>query len=142
MKTIDYINSLIKEKEELTTLCKSHVETILTLKKEVKKLNTIILTKDKKIKKLESNSNSIEKDELESIKKQLNQFKLKYDKLKNEYDDVILTTPVEKHQKDTGELNKLKSEYKKLQRKCESIILENEEYKRIFDEMEKTCDSD
>ena len=40
MKTIDYINNLIKENEDLKTLCKSHVETIRLMKREANKLNT------------------------------------------------------------------------------------------------------
>ena len=42
MKTVDYINTLIKEKEELKALCKSHVETIRTMKREISKLNNDI----------------------------------------------------------------------------------------------------
>ena len=49
MKTEDYINTLIKEKESLTTLCKSHVETIRLLNRRISKLNHDILIKDKKI---------------------------------------------------------------------------------------------
>ena len=46
MKTVDYINTLIKEKEELKALCKSHVETIRLIKKELSKLNTTISKKE------------------------------------------------------------------------------------------------
>ena len=143
MKTIDYINTLIKENEELTALCKSHVETIITLKRELKKLNTIIMVKDKKINKLENNSsNSINNDELENIKNQLEQFKQEYDELKSEYDNIILKTTVDKPQRGKSELTKLKAEYKKLQRMYEDAMLENAEYKRIFEDIESTCDSD
>ena len=47
MKTIDYINALIKEKENLSALCKSHVETIRQLKMELAKLNNDVLKKNK-----------------------------------------------------------------------------------------------
>ena len=53
MKAVEYINSLIKERDELKDLCKSHVETIRTMKKEFIKLNNEIVRKDKKIQKLE-----------------------------------------------------------------------------------------
>ena len=53
MKTIDYINNLIKENENLKTLCKSHVETIRQLKRENEKLNNDVLKKNKEIKKRE-----------------------------------------------------------------------------------------
>ena len=59
MKTIDYINALIKEKENLSTLCKSHVETIRLMKREMNKLNNIITKKDKRIQKLENESPNI-----------------------------------------------------------------------------------
>ena len=43
MKTADYINTLIKEKEELKKLCISHVETIRLQKREIQNLNNTIL---------------------------------------------------------------------------------------------------
>ena len=58
MKTVDYINTLIKEKEELKALCKSHVETIRTMKREISKLNNDILRKDRKIQNLEGDIKS------------------------------------------------------------------------------------
>ena len=48
MNNVDYINILIKEKESLTELCKSHAETIRLMKREIGKLNNTILKKDKK----------------------------------------------------------------------------------------------
>jgi phage shock protein A len=56
MKTIDYINTLIAEKESLKEICKSHVKTIELLKQELKKLKIDISKKDKKILKLENDS--------------------------------------------------------------------------------------
>ena len=53
MKTIDYINALIKEKENLSALCKSHVETIRLIKRELVKLNHNMSKKDKQISELE-----------------------------------------------------------------------------------------
>jgi predicted nucleic acid-binding Zn-ribbon protein len=112
MKTEDYINTLIKEKESLTALCKSHVETIRLLKREISKLNHDILIKDKKIQNLESE----------------------------------IKTPNEKTQKTSNkiknELNNLKAEYKDLQNKYNILLVENEEYKRIFEDVENECDSD
>ena len=37
MKTIDYINTLFKENEELKALCKTNAETIHLLKREIEK---------------------------------------------------------------------------------------------------------
>ena len=72
MKTEEYINSLIKEKDHLSELCKSHVKTILLIKRELWKLNNTITQKDKKIHKLENESlnTKIEK-ELTEIKNEL-----------------------------------------------------------------------
>ncbi len=110
MKTIDYINTLIKEKEELKALCKSHVETIRLIKKELSKLNNTITKKDKRILKLENESPNVK------IQKEL-------EKVKNE-------------------LNTLKAEYDTLQRKYNDVMSENQEFKRVFDEIENICDSD
>ena len=110
MKTIDYINTLIKEKEELKALCKSHVETIRLIKKELSKLNNTITKQDKRILKLENESPNVK------IQKEL-------EKVKNE-------------------LNTLKAEYDTLQRKYNDVMSENQEFKRVFDEIENICDSD
>ena len=76
MKTVDYINTLIKEKEELKALCKSHVETIRLIKKELSKLNTTITKKDKRILKLENESPNVKiQKELEKVKNELNTLK-------------------------------------------------------------------
>ena len=110
MKTVDYINTLIKEKEELKALCKSHVETIRLIKKELSKLNTTITKKDKRILKLENESPNVK------IHKELERVKT--------------------------ELNMLKAEYDTLQRKYNDVMSENQELKRVFDEIENICDSD
>jgi chromosome segregation ATPase len=90
MKTIDYINTLIKEKEELKALCKSHVETIRLIKKELNKLNTTITKKDKKILKLESESLNVKtQKELDKVKSELIELKAKYDDLHTKYDEVV-----------------------------------------------------
>ena len=135
MKTIDYINSLIKEKDELKALCKTHVRTIHTLRKEIQDLKKVISKKDLEIKQIESQDNITDQNELESVKNELNMLGLKYNKLQNMYDDVLKNSSFKS-------LNKLKTEHKKLQRKYEDSMRENEEYKRLFEEIEISCDSD
>jgi chromosome segregation ATPase len=112
MKTVDYINTLIKEKEHLTALCKSHVETIRSIKRELGKLNNTISKKDKRIIELEG------------------EIKTPTSIIQKEFDDV------------KNELSQLKEAYAVLERKYDSILQENSEYKRIFDEIENICDSD
>jgi prefoldin subunit 5 len=91
MKTIDYINSLIKEKENLSSLCKSHVETIRLMKREMNKLNNTITKKDKRIKKLENESPNIKlQKELDKVKNDLNVIKAEYDSLQSKYNTIIL----------------------------------------------------
>lgn len=90
MKTIDYINILIKEKENLTEMCKSHAETIRFMKREIGKLNNIILKKDKKIQKLENESLNIKtQKERDKVKKELNDLNIKYRDLQNKYTDIM-----------------------------------------------------
>lgn len=124
MKTEEYINSLIKEKEHLTELCKSHVKTILLIKRELGKLKSTITQKDKKIQKLENESlnTKIEK-ELNEIKNELNIIKIKYNDLKIVHDT-------------------LNDKYNTLEKKYNDVVFENSELKRIFDEIETLCDSD
>ena len=89
MKTIDYINTLIKEKEELKALCKSHVATIRLIKKELNKLNTTITKKDKKILKLESESLNVNtQKELDKVKSELNDLQSKYNEVVRENVDL------------------------------------------------------
>lgn len=105
MKAIDCINTLIKENEDLKTLCKSHVETIRLMKRELNKINNTITKKDKKIQKLESDSLKTNEKKQKEI-----------DKVKNE-------------------LNNLKEDYKELQSKYKDVMNENVEFKRIFDDI-------
>lgn len=139
MKTVDYINILIKEKENLTALCKSHAETIRLLKRELGKLNDTILKKDKKIQKLEneiSNINpQIDSNELDILKE-------KYADLQSMYNEVVQkNVSNSKTNKNKNELNKLKSEYNALKKKYDDVVHKNEEFIRIFDEIENTVDS-
>ena len=124
MNTEEYINSLIKEKDHLSELCKSHVKTILLIKRELGKLNSTITQKDKKIHKLENESlnTKIEK-ELDETKNELNIIKIKYNDLKIDHDT-------------------LNDKYNTLEKKYNDVVYENLELKRIFDEIETLCDSD
>lgn len=91
MKAIDYINTLIKENEELKSLCKSHVETIRLIKRELSKLNNTITKKDKIILKLENESSNVKiQKELEKVKNELNKLKSEYDTLQHKYNDVMI----------------------------------------------------
>lgn len=107
---MEYINSLIKERDEFKDISKKHAETIRSLKIELKRLNRIISKSDKQ--------SNIDDDESINIKSQK-----ELDKVKNE-------------------LKKLKADKKDLQNKYNDILLENEELKRIFNEMENVSDSD
>jgi chromosome segregation ATPase len=106
MKAIDYINTLIKENDELKAMCKSHSEIIRLMKKELNKLNNTIAKKDKKIQKLET-------DFLKSNEKKQKEI----DKVKTE-------------------LVNSKAEFKELKSKYNVIKHENAELKRIFDEID------
>ena len=111
MKTMEYINSLIKERDEFKDISKKHAETIRSLKIELKRLNRIISKNG-------NQNNNIDNDDSINIKSQK-----ELDKVKNE-------------------LKKLKADKKDLQNKYNDILLENEELKRIFNEMENVSDSD
>ena len=90
MKTIDYINSLIEEKENLKALCKAHVETIRLIKRELAKHNTTIAKKDKKILKLETESLNVKtQKELDEVKREFNKLKTEYDTLHHKYNSVV-----------------------------------------------------
>ena len=124
MKTEEYINSLIKERDHLSELCKSHVNTILLIKRELGKLKNTITKKDKKIQKLENESLNAKIDkELNETKNELNIFKIKYNDLKIDHDT-------------------LNDKYNTLEKKYNDVVFENSELKRIFDENETLCDSD
>ena len=85
MKTIDYINSLIKERDEFKELCKKHVETIHSMKREMTKLNNKNQKQEKKILKLENESFNIKmKAELDKVKNELSELKIKYNAVVNE----------------------------------------------------------
>ena len=105
MKVIDYINSLIKERDELKELCKTHSETIRLLNKE-------LLKKDKKIQKLEKTTDNTntkkELDELFEINKEFESLKVNYENLQYMYNDVV------------EENKELKSVIDEIERMCDS----------------------
>lgn len=124
MKTVDYINSLIDDKERLKAICKSHEETIHSLKMALRKLNV---------------EDSI-KDEFISNENELNKLKLDYANLQSKYDVIVKKYETLKQSK--KELTKLKSQYNTLKCKYDDVVKKNEELIAIFDEIEKKCDSD
>ena len=92
MNNVDYINILIKEKESLTELCKSHAETIRLMKREIGKLNNTILKKDKKIQKIENDKATLcakLQKERDNVKNELDIVKVNYEDLKRKYDDAM-----------------------------------------------------
>lgn len=90
MKTIDYINSLIKERDSFKELCKTHAETIRSLKRDLYKLNNSITKKDKKIQKLENESLNLKtQKELENVKDELKKIKVEHKELQNKYNTVV-----------------------------------------------------
>lgn len=90
MKTIDYINSLIKERDSFKELCKTHVETISSIKRELYKLNNSITKKDKKIAKLENESLNLKtQKELDKVKNDLKVLKIEYKNLENKYNAAM-----------------------------------------------------
>ena len=124
MKTEEYINSLIKERDHLSELCKSHVKTIQLIKRELGKLKSTITQNDKKIQKLENESLNAKIDkELNETKNELNIFKIKYNDLKKDHDT-------------------LNDKYNTLEKKYNDVVFENSELKRIFNDIETIGDSD
>lgn len=105
MKAIDYINALMKERDELKELCKTHAETIRLLNKELVK-------KDKKIQKLEKTTNNTntqkELDELSEINREFESLKVNYENLQYMYNDVV------------EENKELKSVIDEIERMCDS----------------------
>ena len=92
MNNVDYINILIKEKESLTELCKSHAETTRLMKREIGKLNNTILKKDKKIQKIENDKTTLctkLQKERDNVKNELDIVKVNYEDLKRKYDDAM-----------------------------------------------------
>lgn len=146
MKTIDYINALIKEKDEYKELCKNHVENIYQLNRKIVNLKNDILRKDKKIKNLESEETlTVTQKNLEIANNELIQLREDYENLKNMYDEALLQKGEGnsvKSQKSSGksELKKLKAEYNELKKKYDEIVREKEELMSIFDEVEQTVD--
>ena len=131
MKTEDYIKSLIEEKENLKSTCKSHVETIRLIKRELGKLNSEISRKDKKILELiELERNSIDEQSQKELNNLYNNLKVNYDALKLEYNNIVT-------EKDNLQLayNKLVKENDSLKAKYNKVVEENDEYKKIFDEV-------
>ena len=145
MKTEEYIKSLINERDELKTLCKSHVETIRLIKRELVKLNHNISKKDKHISELENGKIDVSlQTEFNTVKDELNDLTKKYEELLQKY---------EKLQADNKSLNRkntdLQNKFNKLNRKTEDLQLkyvsvskQNEEYKSILDGIETICESD
>jgi predicted nucleic acid-binding Zn-ribbon protein len=149
MKTADYINSLIKERDDLRTLCKSNAEMIRLQKQEISKLNGIISKKDKKLQEVQHLTiNANLQEELNIAKNDLNRLRSEYADLQSKYDNDIKKNEmsIAKHNKETNkiksELNKLKSEFNVLKDDYERVVKENAEYKCIFDEVEHECDSE
>ena len=98
MKTVDYINTLIKEKESLKELCQKHVETIYLIKRELTHLNNTIAKKDKKILKLESGFSNMEVEkELDKVRNELDKLKKDYDTLLSKYNDAMNENAELKH---------------------------------------------
>lgn len=145
MKTEEYIKSLIKERDELKTLCKSHVETIRLIKRELVKLNHNMSKKDKQISELENGKIDVSlQTEFNTVKDELNDLTKKYEELLQKY---------EKLQSDNKSLNRkntdLQNKFNKLNRKTEDLQLkyvsvskQNEEYKSILDGIETICESE
>ena len=140
MKAIDYINSLIKERDELKSICKQHSETVRSQKREIINLKNSISKKDKKIQEFENDSFIIKTQmEIESVKNELDKLKISYSELKSEYDEVLKN---KKTQRGKSELSKLKSEYNTLKGEYDRLLKENAEYKSIFDEIENICENE
>lgn len=90
MKTIDYINSLIKERDKFKEMCENHIETIRLIKRELVKLNNNITKKDKKIAKLENESLNLKTQrEFDKVKNDLKNLKIEYKNLENKYNAAM-----------------------------------------------------
>ena len=146
MKTVDYINTLIKEKEHLTALCKSHVETIRSIKRELAKLNSTITKKDMRIVELEGEIktpiNVMVQKELDAAKNELSQLRSEYDALLSKYNELKVQKAQRVSNKTKNELSQLKEAYDALQSKYDDVVKENTELKSIFDEIENLCESE
>lgn len=115
-KDIEYINSIIKERNELKQIYKKQSTEMLFMKRELRKLKNIISKKEKN----NPEPNSEPKPNFESdflkAKKELNKAK--------------------------NELKKIKAENKDLQNKYKTIMDENTELKNIIDEIQTVFLSD
>jgi ElaB/YqjD/DUF883 family membrane-anchored ribosome-binding protein len=143
MKNTDYINNLIKEKDELKDLCKSHSETILSLNREIAKLKINLSKKDVKIKSLEHNIGSVDViDNTDTpnndLKEEYNDLYMKYNELLKNYNELLKKS--ENNSKPKG--GKLRSEYNELMRKYKEVVKKNDELTAYLEEIEKICDSD
>ena len=104
MEALEYINSLIEERDELKKLCKSQKETIQLMKRE-------LLKKDKKILKLEkttTNTSTKNQKEIDKIKSEFESLKVKYADLQHIYGGVV------------EENDELKSILNSLEKMCDS----------------------
>lgn len=102
MEALEYINSLIEERDELKKLCKAQKETIQLMKRE-------LLKKDKKILKLEkTTTNTKMQKEIDKIKGEFESLKVKYEDLQHTYGGVV------------EENDELKSILNSLERMCDS----------------------
>lgn len=123
-KDIEYINSIIKERNELKQIYKKQSTEMLFMKRELRKLKNIISKKEKNNpepnSELNPEPNSEPKPNFESdffkAKKELNKAK--------------------------NELKKIKAENKDLQNKYKTIMDENTELKNIIDEIQTVFLSD
>ena len=108
MKTTDYINSLIKERDKFKEMCENHIETIRLIKRELVKLNNSITKKDKKITKLENESINLKtQKELDKVKNDLKELEIEYKNLENKYNAVM------------NENTDLKSIFDEIENKCD-----------------------
>ncbi len=104
MEALEYINSLIEERDELKKLCKAQKETIQLMKRE-------LLKKDKKIIKLEkttTNTSTKNQKEIDKIKSEFESLKVKYADLQYIYGGVV------------EENDELKSILNSLEKMCDS----------------------
>lgn len=147
MKAVEYINELIKERDELKELCKKHVDTIRTKEKELIKLNNEISRKNKAIKNSESGSetnivNTKNNHELEILKEDFNSLEMKYKTLQSEYDTVVkenneLNRFVNDNKIVKDNFDKLTKKYETLQSKYDKVVNENLELNNFFEDYDK-----
>lgn len=144
MKAVEYINELIKERDELKELCKKHVDTIRTKEKELIKLNNEISRKNKAIKNSESGSevNTNNNRELEILKEDFNSLEMKYKTLHSEYDTVVkenneLNRFVNDNKIVKDNFDKLTKKYETLQSKYDKVVSENLELNNFFEDYDK-----